>query len=145
VVESYVSNDETSAQGTPEAGVKETWPRISPRSPVSAAWEKDTLAEKIWPEVTVKLVADPMTAPLAFKNEMLPVQEAAVPVEDSVATFTTLIRAVSVLPKPVGGKSKVRGLAVEEVCAGRDNADAAARVKVKRSFRRDMLRLSGAK
>ena len=109
--------------------------------PLRPAEEKGRLAAVIWPEVTVKLVAEPMTAPLELRNEMVPVQEAAVPLDDSVAAFTTLMRAVSVLPSPAGGNVKVRVLVVDD-CANNDNADPAARIEVKTSFRKTILRLS---
>jgi len=49
-----------------------------------------------------------MVEPAEFRNEMVPVQEAAVPVDELAATFTTLICAVSVLPSPAGGRVMVR-------------------------------------
>jgi hypothetical protein len=48
-------------------------------------------------------VAAPIIAPLAFKNEIVPVQEAAVPLFEAEAVFTTLICAVSELASPTGG------------------------------------------
>jgi len=45
-----------------------------------------------------------MTAPLAFTNETEPVQDAAVPLEEAEAVLSKLTWAVSVLPKPTGGK-----------------------------------------
>jgi hypothetical protein len=62
------------------------------------------VAEKIWPLVTVKGVAVPIVAPAELTNDRLPVQEAAVPLDELAAIFTTLIWAVSELASPTGGK-----------------------------------------
>jgi len=51
----------------------------------------------------VKGVAVPIRVPAALKNEMLPVQDAAVPVDDAAAVLTTLSWAVSELANPTGG------------------------------------------
>ena len=53
-----------------------------------------------------------MVVPAAFKKEMLPSQEAAVPAVDAVATLVRLMRAVSVVPKPIGGRVLTRVVAV---------------------------------
>ena len=92
--------------------------------------------------VTVKLAAEPITVPLELRNEIVPVQEAAVPPDEVVATFTTLIRAVSVLPRPVGGKGNVRVVVELEVCASNDQTEPDARIAVRRTLRRTMFRLS---
>jgi len=84
--------------------LKDTTPRNSERVPDAPSFEKGSVTEEIWPVPTVKLVADPMAAPLALTKEMLPVQEAAVPLEEAAAVFTTLIWAVSVLARPIGPK-----------------------------------------
>jgi hypothetical protein len=76
--------------------------RISPRLPERPALANDRLTDEVMPDAMVKLVAVPMVAPLAFTNETLPVQEAAVPEEDAVAVLVRSTRAVSVLPSPNG-------------------------------------------
>jgi hypothetical protein len=55
------------------------------------------------PLATVNGVAVPMTVPLALRNETVPVQEAAVPLDEFDAVFTILICAVSELASPTGG------------------------------------------
>ena len=65
--------------------------------------EYGRLAEKIWPDVTVKLEAVPIAFPLESTNEMLPLHDAAVPLDELLARFTTFICAVSVLANPTGG------------------------------------------
>jgi len=81
-----------------------TNPRISAREPEPPVDEYGSGAEKIWPDVTVKLAADPMLAPLESRNEIEPLHEAAVPLDGLGARFTTLIWAVSVAARPTGGK-----------------------------------------
>lgn len=104
VEESKVSSEEVRAQGTPEVTVSDISARSSPCTPVKPALAKGRLAEVSCPDAIVKLVADPIVTPVALRKETVPVQDAAVPLEDSAATLTTLIRAVSVLPSPKGGK-----------------------------------------
>jgi hypothetical protein len=60
----------------------------------------------------VKAVAFPIAAPLALANETEPVQDAAVPLDEAAAILTTLTCAVSVLPRPTGGKMKFRVVVV---------------------------------
>src|SRR5580658_768284 len=96
-------------------------PTISVRVPDAPALENGRLAEKTSPLVTVKLVAAPMTVPVALVNVMVPVQDAAVPLEDAVALLRTLICMVSVLPRPTGGKRE-SWVNVVEVCAGAESA-----------------------
>lgn len=113
---------------------------MSPRTPEKPALANGRFADAISPDVTVKLVADPIVAPVEFKNEMLPVQDAAVPLDDADATLTTLMRAVSVLPRPAGGRVIVR-VPVVDVCAKTDNMEPAT-MEVKMNFRINILRLS---
>jgi hypothetical protein len=96
-------------QGTPEFSVtvRVITPRISVRVPVTPTFAKGRLTELMTPLATVNGVAVPITAPLAFKNEMAPVQEAAVPLDEFDATFTTLICAVSELASPTAGVFEV--------------------------------------
>jgi hypothetical protein len=108
VVLSKVSKENASAQGTPDVTVSWISPRISPRIPDKPALANGRLADASCSEVTVKLVAEPIAVPVELRNEMLPVQDAAVPLDELDATLTTLIRAVSVLPRPAGGRLIVR-------------------------------------
>jgi len=78
-------------------------PRIFVRVPVTPVFAKGRLTELMPPLATVNGVAAPISAPLAFKNEIVPVQEAAVPFFEAEAVFTTLICAVSELASPTGG------------------------------------------
>jgi hypothetical protein len=59
------------------------------------------------PLAIVNGVAVPIAVPLAFKKEMVPVQEAAVPLEEALAVLTTLIWAVSELARPTAGVLEV--------------------------------------
>jgi hypothetical protein len=126
--------------GTGIDSVKATTPRIAARVPVAPALGKERWAEDIWPEVRVNGVALPMVAPLALRNEMLPAQDAAVPSDALAATFATLISAVSVAPRPTGGRLKSR-VPVVVLCANAEEiAQSAANVKTRRLF--DMSHLS---
>ena len=112
---SIASNREHGGAGDAvvEAGrVTETTPRITPRGPVSPALENGRLAIEVCSDAILKVVAVPMVAPAAFRKETLPSQEAAVPAVDAVATLVRLIRAVSVVPNPIGGKVVTRVVAV---------------------------------
>ena len=82
-------------------------PRISVRVPVMPVFAKGRLTELMTPVATVKGVAAPINAPLAFKNEIVPAQEAAAPFFEAEAVFTTLICAVSELANPTGGVVEV--------------------------------------
>ena len=59
------------------------------------------------PLPTVNEVAVPIAVPLVFKNAIVPVQEAAVPLDDADAVLTTLICTVSELARPTGGVFEV--------------------------------------
>ena len=63
-------------------------------------------------DAILKVVAVPIAVPAAFKKETLPSQEAAVPALDAVATLVRLMRAVSVVPNPIGDKVETRVVAV---------------------------------
>ena len=138
---SKVSKENDNAQGTLEFSVRVISPRISPREPDRPALANGRLEEAICPEVTVNELAEPMVAPLELRNEMLPVQDAAVPLEESDAALTTLMRAVSVLPRPAGGSVRVR-VPVVVVCASSDNIEPAVTSEIEINLRRDMLNLS---
>jgi hypothetical protein len=103
-VVSYVSSDVDSAHGTLETLVSVTTPRISVRTAVDAVLGKGRVTEAVTPLAAVYEVALPITVPDAFKNEMVPVQDAAVPLGEVVARLVTLIWAVSELANPTGGK-----------------------------------------
>jgi hypothetical protein len=96
-------------QGTPEFSVtvRVITPRISVRVPVTPTFANGRLTEPMAPLASVNAVAVPIAAPLAFRNEIVPVQEAAVPLDDADAVFTTLIWAVSELASPKTGVSAV--------------------------------------
>lgn len=70
------------------------------------------------------------TAPLTLVNVIVPVQDAAVPVEEFTATLATFSSADSVLPSPIGGKWKVRVVDVV-VCAIAEEILATKRVSTK--------------
>jgi hypothetical protein len=119
LVVSYVSNEEPSAQGVRAVvdSVNVMTARTSVRTPVAPTLVNGRLAEKIWPVVIVKFVALPMVAPVDETNEMLPVQDAAVPVEDAAAVLTRFTCAVSELASPIGGVLKVWVTVDGVVCA----------------------------
>jgi len=48
------------------------------------------VVEKICPAATVKDTGLPVAVPLEFENEIVPVQDAAVPLVGALAVFTTL-------------------------------------------------------
>jgi hypothetical protein len=133
VLVSKVESETASAQGgrgLAVDSVKATTPRIAVRVPEAPAPENGRWAAKIWPDVTVNGVALPIVAPLALRNEILPVQDAAVPSDALAAKFTTLISAVSVAPRPTGGRLKSRVLVV--LCANaEDIAPMAANIKTR--------------
>ena len=81
-----------------------TTPRTTPRFDVIPELANGSRAEDDWPDVTVKLVVAPVAVPAAFRNENVPVHEAAVPVDEFEATFVTLISTLSPVPMPMGGK-----------------------------------------
>ena len=114
---SKVSTEINREQGVGAVVDRVTWttPRIAPRA-VSPELVKGRLTELVTPEAIVKGVAVPIIAPAALTNEALPVQDAAVPLDDAVAVLVRLIRAVSVIASPTGGKLSVR-VVVAAVCA----------------------------
>ena len=96
-----------------EAGrVTETTPRTTPRGPVNPALENGRLAIEVCNDAILNVVAVPMAVPAAFRNTTLPSQEAAVPAVDAVAVLVRLMRAVSVVPSPIGGRVLTRVVAV---------------------------------
>ena len=121
VLVSNVSSDVCNAHGTLESPVSFncTIPRISTRDPLPPVLVYDSVTEDSWPDETVKSLAVPIVPPLALTNEMLPVQDAAVPLDELGARLATLICAVSVEAKPTGGKLTccVKVAVVETGCA----------------------------
>jgi hypothetical protein len=115
---SNVSIEITSAQGVGDEvdRVRVTTARMLDRGVEIAALANGRLTEVVTPEAMVKLVAVPIVPPVALTNDAVPVQDAAVPLDDAVAILVRLIRAVSELPNPNGGKFSVR-VAVVVVCA----------------------------
>jgi len=111
--------------------VNVTAPRISARVPVPPELANGRRATEICPDVTVKGAALPMVAPAAFRNRIVPVQDAAVPLEEFDAAFTTLISAVSVAPRPAGGNVNSRLVGVVVVCAKAVDTAAAPSIKIK--------------
>jgi hypothetical protein len=107
----------------------------------AAVFAKGSEAEEIWPVVTVKLAALPMTVPLVLRNEMVPVQDAAVPLELAVATLTTLICAVSELARPMGGSAISCVLVLLLVCANAPAAHPANAIIFNADFRKDTRHL----
>jgi len=105
VLVSYVSSVASSEHGTPEfsVSVRVIAPRISVRVPVAPTLANGKLTDWMTPLAAVNDVAVPIALPLAFKNWMAPVHEAAVPLEEFDAVFTTLICAVSELASPTAG------------------------------------------
>lgn len=105
---SNVSSDDRNPHGVPDVRVNEITPTISVRDPLAPVFEKGRLAENISPLVTVKLVALPIAAPADVVKEIVPLHEAAVPLDEALAPLRTLICIVSLDARPTGGKSKVR-------------------------------------
>ena len=82
-------------------------PRTSVRTPVAAVLAKGRLTDVVTPLAAVNEVALPITDPAALAKETVPVQDAAVPLDEAVARFVTLIWAVSELASPTGGRVEV--------------------------------------
>ena len=66
-------------------------PRTSVRTPVAAVLAKGRVTDEVTPLLAVKEVALPITVPAAFAKEIVPVQDAAVPLDEDAARFVTLI------------------------------------------------------
>jgi hypothetical protein len=111
--------------------------------PVAEVFVKGRVAEEISPLEMVKLAAVPMSVPPDVVNEMDPVQDAAVPLEEAVALLATLICMVSLEARPTGGKSKLRVAEVVVVCA---DAEIAIKIMIAVSgrmhFRKNILFVS---
>ena len=88
---SNVSSEVDSEHATPEVLVSEITPRTSVRTPVDAVFAKGRLTDAVTPLATVNEVAAPITVPAALAKEIVPVQDAAVPLDEDVARFVTLI------------------------------------------------------
>jgi hypothetical protein len=112
---SYVSRDVESEHGTPEVAFSVMMPRTSVRTPVAAALAKGIVTEEVTPLAAVNEVALPITVPAALTKEIVPVQDAAVPLDEDVARFVTLIWAVSELANPTGGRVEVSVLVTLDV------------------------------
>src|SRR5438105_8793865 len=113
--------------------------RITVRGAMPAALANGSRTDVACPAVSVNAVAVPSVPPLAFVNTIVPVQDAAVPVFGFTATFATLTSAVSLLPRPIGGKLKVRVLEVV-VCPMADDRPAIA-MTINARFLPDMFHL----
>jgi hypothetical protein len=68
----------SSEHGTPLVKVCDDDPRMMVRAPVPPDCAKARCAANACPDVTVNGVAVPIAVPAEFRNEMLPVQDAAV-------------------------------------------------------------------
>jgi hypothetical protein len=99
---SKVSRVAAGVQDTPDPAVRVTvtTPRIKARTPDPPALANGRRADATCPVPRVNVVTVPIAVPAALKNAMLPVQDAAGPLDDALARFTTAIWAVSVLPNP---------------------------------------------
>jgi hypothetical protein len=138
-VVSKVSNDVTSEQGVPLVCVNVMVATISMREPEVVALEKGRLTETISLLATVKLVLLPMAAPVAPVKATVPVQDAAVPLDDALAVFKRLTCAVSVLPKPTGPKLDVWVKVLDPDCASAETAVPTSRTTgIKTNLRNDM-------
>jgi hypothetical protein len=71
--------------GVPDVNVEVTAPITIVRMPVPPELANGSFAEKTSPDVMVNEVAVPIAVPLPFRNEMLPVQDAAVPDDEFAA------------------------------------------------------------
>jgi hypothetical protein len=98
-----VSSEDEIAQGTPDVSVSVTTPRISVRALAPTA-ANARLADIVTPLAMVNEVADPIAVPAELRKAMVPVQEAAVPPDDSAARFVKLICAVSAVASPIGAE-----------------------------------------
>jgi hypothetical protein len=89
---SKVSKEDNRLQGAAEelGALHWTSPRICTR-PELPTLEYGSDAENNCPAVTVKLAAEPIVAPAESRNVMVPVHDAAVPLDELEATLTTLI------------------------------------------------------
>jgi len=101
---SNVCSETRNWQGTPEVRVAEITALSSPRLPENPALVKGRLTDEVTPLATVNVVAVPMVAPAVLTKDTVPVQEAAVPLDDALAKLVRSSRAVSVLPNPKGGR-----------------------------------------
>ena len=109
-VVSYVSREVDSEHGTSEVVVNAMTARTSARTLVEAVFANGRLTEEVTPLATVNEVALPIAVPAAFRNEIVPAQDAVSVLEDVV--FVTLTWAVSVLANPTGGRLEVCVLVV---------------------------------
>jgi hypothetical protein len=112
---SYVSRDVESEHGTPDVAFSVMVPRTSVLTPVAAVLAKGSVTEEVTPLAAVNEVALPITVPAALAKEIVPVQDAAVPLDEDVARFVTLIWAVSELANPTGGRVEVSVLVTLDV------------------------------
>lgn len=89
-VVSYVSREVDSEHGTSEVVVRAITARTSVRTAFDAVFANGKLTEAVTPPAAVNEVAEPMTAPDAFRKEIVPVQDAAVPLDEATAVFVAL-------------------------------------------------------
>ena len=68
-----------------------TIPLNSTLEPVPAVFAYGSPMEKVWPDVSVKLLAVPIVCPVVSTNETLPVHEGVMPLDELGARLTTLI------------------------------------------------------
>jgi uncharacterized membrane protein YfcA len=87
------------------------------------------------------VAAVPIAVPALFRNDMLPVQEAAVPLDVAAATLTALSCAVSELARPIGGRSWVLVVVLLVVLVCAQIAGAAVTSRVSANFRKNMFDL----
>ena len=101
--------------------------RTTPCGPVNPAAEKGRLTEVVTSVAILNGVAVPMVVPAALRNATLPSHDAAVPAWEAAATLVKLIRAVSVVPRPNGGRAVVRVDAAVVVVTGCAIAESAVK------------------
>ncbi len=110
---------------------------VRPAPLVEPALADGSFAEATAPDANdVNAVALPMVVPPGVRNEIVPVHEAAVPLEELDATFTTSISAVSVVPNGTNCVEEC-GIALEEA-ANAPNIPGKM-IKVKAKIRIDMV------
>jgi hypothetical protein len=136
---SYVFKEKDRSQGTPEVCVLVTTARINPRGAVRPLLENASVAEVTALEARVKLAAVPMVVPAALKKATVPVQDAAVPLEDAEAKLMRFTPMVSVLASPTSGNENSEVWVVVVALLFCASADAAARAISRQRYRVDIV------
>ena len=138
---SKVSSEETRLHGVRLVvlSVRVMTPRISVRRPVAPTLGNSNEEEKIWPVPAVNDTGVPMAVPAALRNEIVPVQAAAVPFDELAAVFTTLICAVSELASPMGGEVSEWVFVVEVGCVWANSAPAHPKTTMHSSCRENVM------